>query len=140
MPQVVARHDKSPKNKRNPKPSPIGNNFGFLSFGSPCWVSAAKRTLCVVFANGVARCGRLAQSGTQATYSHAAGVARGKFASQSLHLFLPLVGAACCYASNPTEKKTKSRPPIGDLLFVGSPCWARTSDNLINSQVLYRLS
>ena len=23
-------------------------------------------------------------------------------------------------------KKTKSRPPIGDLLFVGSPCWART--------------
>ena len=22
----------------------------------------------------------------------------------------------------------------------GSPCWARTSDNLINSQVLYRLS
>jgi len=23
---------------------------------------------------------------------------------------------------------------------VGSPCWARTSDNLINSQVLYRLS
>ena len=55
----------------------------------------------------------------QATYSPAAGVARGKFASQSLHLFLPLVGAACCYASNPTEKKTKSRPPIGDLLFVG---------------------
>ena len=37
MPHVVARHDKSPKNKRNPKPSPIGNNFGFLSFGSHCW-------------------------------------------------------------------------------------------------------
>ena len=37
MPHNVARHDKSPKNKRNPKPSPIGNNFGFLSFGSPCW-------------------------------------------------------------------------------------------------------
>ena len=35
MPQTVAHHDKSPKNKRNPKPSPIGNNFGFLSFGSP---------------------------------------------------------------------------------------------------------
>ena len=37
MPQTEAYHDKSPKNKRNPKPSPIGNNFGFLSFGSPCW-------------------------------------------------------------------------------------------------------
>ena len=37
MPHNVAHHDKSPKNKRNPKPSPIGNNFGFLSFGSPCW-------------------------------------------------------------------------------------------------------
>ena len=37
MPHNVARHDKSPKNKRNPKPSPIGNNFGFLSFGSPNW-------------------------------------------------------------------------------------------------------
>ena len=37
MPQTVAHHDKSPKNKRNPKPSPIGNNFGILSFGSPCW-------------------------------------------------------------------------------------------------------
>ena len=37
MPQTVAHHDKSPKNKRNPKPSPIGNNFGFLSFGSHCW-------------------------------------------------------------------------------------------------------
>jgi len=41
MPQVVADHDKSPekifssKITRNPKPSPIGNNFGFLSFGSP---------------------------------------------------------------------------------------------------------
>ena len=44
MPQVVARHDKSPKNKRNPKPLPIGNNFGFLSFGSPCWVSEDKTT------------------------------------------------------------------------------------------------
>jgi hypothetical protein len=33
MPQNMARHDESPKNKRNPKPSPIDNNFGFLSFG-----------------------------------------------------------------------------------------------------------
>ena len=32
-----------------------------------------------------------------------------------------------------TEKKFK-------LFRFGSPCWARTSDNLINSQVLYRLS
>ena len=24
--------------------------------------------------------------------------------------------------------------------FIGSPCWTRTSDTLINSQVLYRLS
>ena len=32
-----------------------------------------------------------------------------------------------------TEKKFK-------LFRLGSPCWARTSDNLINSQVLYRLS
>ena len=38
------------------------------------------------------------------------------------------------------EREQKSRPPIGDLLFVGSPCWTRTSDTLINSQVLYRLS
>ena len=35
MPHVVAHHDKPPKNKRNPKPSPIGNNFGFLSFLAP---------------------------------------------------------------------------------------------------------
>ena len=27
-----------------------------------------------------------------------------------------------------------------DSFSFGSPCWARTSDNLINSQVLYRLS
>ena len=33
------------------------------------------------------------------------------------------------------EKST----PIG-VLSVGSPCWTRTSDTLINSQVLYRLS
>ena len=31
----MAHHDKSPKNKRNPKQSPIGNNFGFLSSGGP---------------------------------------------------------------------------------------------------------
>ena len=42
IPRTVAHHDKSPKNKRNPKPSPIGNNFGFLSFGSRCWVSEEK--------------------------------------------------------------------------------------------------
>ena len=33
------------------------------------------------------------------------------------------------------EKST----PLG-VLSVGSPCWTRTSDTLINSQVLYRLS
>ena len=38
------------------------------------------------------------------------------------------------------EEITKSRPPIGDLLFVGSPNWARTSDIMINSHALYRLS
>ena len=46
MPQVVARHDKSPKNKRNPKPSPIGNNFGFLSFGSPCLARTGDTAVC----------------------------------------------------------------------------------------------
>ena len=35
MPRIVAYHDKSPKNKRNPKPSPIGFSFGFRKFGSP---------------------------------------------------------------------------------------------------------
>ena len=28
------------------------------------------------------------------------------------------------------SKRKKSRPPIGDLLFFGSPCWTRTSDIL----------
>ena len=43
MPQGVAYHNKSPKKvfslktTRNPKLSPIGKNFGFFSFGSPCW-------------------------------------------------------------------------------------------------------
>ena len=32
MPQNVVHHCKSPTNNRNPKPSPSGNNFGFLSF------------------------------------------------------------------------------------------------------------
>jgi hypothetical protein len=51
----------------------------------------------------------------------------------------------------PTTKKitrghwgTQSKPRISDLLaiffVVGSPRWARTTDNTINSPVLYRLS
>ena len=34
------------------------------------------------------------------------------------------------------SKRKKSRPPIGDLLFFGSPCWAWTSDIMINSHAL----
>ena len=36
----------------------------------------------------------------------AVGGSRGK--PKGFHLFLPLVGAICCYASNPTEKKVLS--------------------------------
>ena len=41
-----------------------------------------------------------------------------------------------------STKKKANRKARGVCLglSVGSPCWARTSDNLINSQVLYRLS
>ena len=41
-----------------------------------------------------------------------------------------------------STKKGANRKARGKRLglSVGSPCWARTSDNLINSQVLYRLS
>ena len=35
MPHTVADHGKSPKDKRNPKLSPIGFSFGFRKFGSP---------------------------------------------------------------------------------------------------------
>ena len=40
-----------------------------------------------------------------------------------------------CCACGTNEKSSF----FGTRIF-GSPCWARTSDNLINSQVLYRLS
>ena len=54
-------------------------------------------------------------------------------------LFLPSVGAGCRYASNLTREPTK-KPRRLAWFSVGSPCWTRTSDTLINSQVLYRLS
>ena len=38
------------------------------------------------------------------------------------------------------RKKTKRQTANAICFFVGSPNWTRTSDTLINSQVLYRLS
>ena len=38
------------------------------------------------------------------------------------------------------KKQNEKRSPIGLRFRFGSPCWTRTSDTLINSQVLYRLS
>ena len=38
------------------------------------------------------------------------------------------------------RENKKKRPPLVISFLVGSPCWTRTSDTLINSQVLYRLS
>ena len=38
------------------------------------------------------------------------------------------------------ERQNKSPEAIASRLCFGSPCWTRTSDTLINSQVLYRLS
>ena len=49
---------------------------------------------------------------------------------QSCHICSGTVGR-----KEPKQKTTR----LGGFCF-GSPCWARTSDNLINSQVLYRLS
>ena len=49
---------------------------------------------------------------------------------------LPMSGAD---ASTKEGSQQKTDRECG-LPFVGSPCWTRTSDTLINSQVLYRLS
>lgn len=53
MPHTVADHGKSPKSKRNPKPSPTGNNFG-LSLnelvGQNCNL-VKSRILCLRFIN-----------------------------------------------------------------------------------------
>ena len=38
------------------------------------------------------------------------------------------------------KREQEKRPPLVVSFLVGSPCWTRTSDTLINSQVLYRLS
>ena len=38
------------------------------------------------------------------------------------------------------KREQEKRPPLVISFLVGSPCWTRTSDTLINSQVLYRLS
>ena len=54
---------------------------------------------------------------------------------QTSPLFLPLVGVGYCYASS-TTKGANKKPRRLAWFFVGSPCWARTSDTLINSQVL----
>ena len=40
MPNIRVHHCKSPKCKRNPKPSPTGNNFGYLLFGSSVCVES----------------------------------------------------------------------------------------------------
>ena len=107
-----------------------------LCFGSPCWARTERRkktdTLITQYARKLANlasspCARGAGAvceQTWATLPSAApmGLLNGKY---RVLLFERNKG-----------KKTKSRPPIGDLLFVGSPCWARTSDTLINSQVL----
>ena len=37
------------------------------------------------------------------------------------------------------DKKIKTTPD-GVVFIFGSPCWARTNDNAVNSRVLYRLS
>ena len=42
--------------------------------------------------------------------------------------------------SSPYEEWKKEQTAEAICSLFGSPCWARTSDNLINSQVLYRLS
>ena len=55
-------------------------------------------------------------------------------------LFLPLVGASCSYTSNSKREAKKQGVRDAYPLLFGSPCWTRTSDTLINSQVLYRLS
>ena len=39
-----------------------------------------------------------------------------------------------------SERKNKREQPFGYSLLFGSPCWARTSDIMINSHALYRLS
>ena len=79
-------------------------------------------------------------------------LALGGFASQktTLSCFLlattslrPVGRAPTNNQVSPTQGAEERKPTKNrsfDLFFVGSPCWARTSDNLINSQVLYRLS
>ena len=48
--------------------------------------------------------------------------------------------AAVCLSPEGGKRKQEKRPPLVVSFLVGSPCWTRTSDTLINSQVLYRLS
>ena len=49
--------------------------------------------------------------------------------------FLPPAGGA-----NRGAKNKRKRNALCGCAPIGSPCWARTSDNLINSQVLCQLS
>ena len=45
-----------------------------------------------------------------------------------------------CRCEPNKRKKNKREQPFGYSLLFGSPCWARTSDIMINSHALYRLS
>jgi hypothetical protein len=53
--------------------------------------------------------------------------------------------AGCCFTSKMIDVLFSNEKAKGQILFSicpysGSPCWARTNDNAVNSRVLYQLS
>ena len=67
------------------------------------------------------------------------GVLVSNFASQKFAP-VPRLARSRVSGSEDSRRSQRKRPRLLAWSFVGSPCWTRTSDTLINSQVLYRLS
>ena len=99
-------------------------------YGSPCWDTKARQPVFTHLPRKLGEMTSLACSPRRAFRK------RNRQTSRQPRSALLAVAHGSRWLAPTKKENKKSRHALRTCLFIGSPCWARTSDNLINSQVL----